>query len=69
MHATITRLGLYAIESHCLLLNFVIPILRQLGHVKKKIVPPKNFILGQKFSAIVLKIFENFCPPGKILSA
>ena len=25
--------------------------------VKTKIVPPKNFILGQKFSAIVLKIF------------
>ena len=25
--------------------------------VKKKIVPPKNFILGQKFSAIMLKIF------------
>ena len=25
--------------------------------VKKKIVPLKNFILGQKFSAIVLKFF------------
>ena len=37
---------------------------------QEKIVPPKNFILGQKFSAIgkFSSYPENFCPPGKILS-
>ena len=36
------------------------------GLSRKKIVPPKNFILGQKFSAIMLKIFVL---PWKFLSA
>ena len=30
---------------------------------QEKNCPPKNFILGQKFSATELKI--NFCPPAK----
>ena len=38
-------------------------------YCQEKNCPSEKIYPRTKFSAIVLKIFENFCPPGKILPA